>query len=76
VPWGSELLSPDQALAINEGVGDHPDPGLVEGVEDVVFAGRALSCCAPGSAGEIHTGLPAGSAMTCTFTPWALCFPE
>jgi hypothetical protein len=28
-----------------------------------------MSCRAPGSTGEIHTNRPAGSAMTCTFSP-------
>ncbi len=30
----------------------------------------------PGSAGEIHSSLPAGSATTCTFTPWRRCLWE
>lgn len=34
------------------------------------------SCRAPGSAGEAQINRPAGSATTCTFTPWRWCFPE
>jgi hypothetical protein len=47
---------------------------VVEGVEDAVFGGGAH--VVPGRAGEAQISRPAGSAMTCTFTPWHLCFPE
>lgn len=28
----------------------------------------------PGKAGEVHGRLPAGSAVTCTVTPWRRCW--
>jgi hypothetical protein len=35
-----------------------------------------MSWRAPGSAAEAQINRPAGSVMTCTFTPWHLCLPE
>lgn len=35
-----------------------------------------MSWTAPGSAGEAHSRFPNGSAMTRTFIPCFLCFPE
>lgn len=35
-----------------------------------------MSRTAPGRAGEAHSRRPNGSAMTCTFIPYFLCFPE
>ena len=43
---------------------------------DPLAAAAPRSCLAPGNGGETQISRPAGSAMTCTFTPWHLCLPE
>jgi hypothetical protein len=47
---------------------------VVEGVEDVVVRGGAH--VVPGGAGDAQINRPAGSARTCTLTPWHLRFLE
>lgn len=37
---------------------------------------QVVSCSRPGRTGETQIGQPSGVAMTCTFPPWCLCFPD
>src|SRR5947209_11001325 len=41
-----------------------------------LFRSQVVSCSRPGRTGETQIGQPSGVAMTCTFPPWCLCFPD
>jgi hypothetical protein len=65
-----------RASSLVGGVGDSGIPASVSASMIPCSRAAPMSCRTPGSGGEIHTNLPMGSAMTCTFSPWALCLPE
>ncbi|GII95570.1 hypothetical protein Ssi02_58010 [Sinosporangium siamense] len=41
-----------------------------------VMRAAVRSCTPPGSAPDVHSGVPSGEATTCTFTPWVRWFEE
>lgn len=62
--------------ALVAGVSDGRDAGLGGGVEDGVLAGGGDVVPRAGQGQRGPDQAPAGSASTCTFTPWALHSPE
>lgn len=57
-------------------VGQGGDAGLLQSAQDAPDPGGAQIVRLPGSAPDVHTIVPSGEVMTCTFIPCTRCLPE